>query len=439
MRLLLTESIEFMNDHLSDPNITLFQARALSPKEMKATLEHLAQCNRCRQRSHEHFQATNAYQTSTITLSPVLQFRHEHLEAEQLSAFVNESLDQEEQEIAQAHLQACHQCRSELQSLLAFQAELKTELRHRYGPKSTPKQKWQWKSWWPAWQWKPVFAATFVMVCVLATMLVLLKQGKRQSTLPIALASPSASATPVNPTPSASLTTTPSATSTVSEETVIASLRDGAGMIALTNTGSLEGISSATDELRGDIAIVLRTGKLKKPAILHDLTNDVDTVRGKITDQAVKKLLTPVGITVLTNRPVLHWQPIEKAIGYEVEIADGRGNEIARSERLPAAGQRWQPLQALPRGTIYTWTVRAIHEEQAGTGLPPTGRFKVLGASEARELARLKKQAPSHLVLGLFYVRTGMLPEAQEEFKALTNKNPDSPLARKLLQTVQAW
>jgi hypothetical protein len=428
-----------MNDHLSDPKIILFQARALPSAEMMAALEHLAQCIRCRQRSHEHFQATNAYQASTITLSPALEFRHEHLDAEQVTALVNQSLDSEDTEIAQAHLQTCYECRSEVQSLFAFQEELKTELRHRYGPKPAPKQAGQWKSLWAAWQWKPVFAATFVAACLLTTILVLLNQGKRQNTSPIAVASPSASATMINPSPSASPATSPSATESVPEETVVASLQDRAGMIAITNTGNVEGIPSVADELRGDIVAALRSGKLTKPTILNDLANDVDTVRGKATDQAATQLLTPVGITVLANRPVLHWQRVEKAIGYEVEIADGRGNEIARSERLLASTQRWQPTQPLQRGTMYTWTVRAIYEEQAATAFPSTSRFKVLEVTKARELTRLKAQANSHLVLGLFYAREGMLPEAKRELKLLAKKNPDSPLARKLLQTVLAW
>lgn len=428
-----------MINHLSNSQIIMFQARALPSAEMIAVLEHLAQCIHCRQRSHEHFQATNAYRTSTITLSPALQFRHEHLDGEQVTAFVNKKLDQEDEEIVQAHLQTCHRCHAEVQDWLAFEGELQAELRTRYGPKPAPKQAWQWKLWGQGWQWKPVLATTFVAVCLLATILIALNQSKRQNTSPVALASPSASATVITPSPSASPTTPPSTTSTAPEETVIASLRDGAGMIALTNTGNLEGLSIVTDELRDDITAALRTGKLHKPAILNDLASEGETVRGKATDKALLQVLTPVGITVVSNRPVLRWQPVEKSIGYEVEIADGRGNEVARSERLPASSTRWQPPQALPRGTMYTWTVRAIREEPTTTALPPAGRFKVLGANEARVLARLKAQAPTHLALGLFYVRAGMLPQAQQELKALAHQNPNSPLARRLLQTVQAW
>lgn len=210
-------------------------------------------------------------------------------------------------------------------------------------------------------------------------------------------------------------------------------------MIAVTRTGELEGVPSVTDELRGDIVSAMRTGKLHKPTIFHDLANEGETVRGTATKNSSQPLLTPVGITVLSNRPMLRWQPVEKAIGYEIEIADGRGNEVARSERLPASIKQWQPTQPLARGTIYTWTVRVIHVEQSTTTSSPTGRFQVLGASDASKLTRLQKQTPSHLVLGMFYARVGMLPEAQQEFKALAKQNPNSAFVWKLLQTVQAW
>jgi hypothetical protein len=87
---------------------------------------------------------------------------------------------------------------------------------------------------------------------------------------------------------------------------------------------------------------------------------------------------------------------------------------------------------------MYTWTVHAIQEKSPSTTVP-TARFKVLEAAKVRELTRLQAQTNSHLVLGLFYVRAGMLPEAKQMLKLLADKNPNSPLARKLLQTVQAW
>ena len=141
----------------------------------------------------------------------------------------------------------------------------------------------------------------------------------------------------------------------------------------------------------------------------------------------------------MADRPVLRWQPIAEATSYEVVIADARGNEIARGESLSAA---WQPSQSLPRGVVYTWTVSAIRNGQSDTTSAltvPESKFKVLEIAKVQELARLKKQVGSHLVLGLFYAREGMLAEAEQELKFLVRMNPRSPVARKLLRAVQAW
>jgi hypothetical protein len=427
-----------MNDHLSDSQILLFQARALPSAEMIAALEHLAQCIRCRQRSHGYYQATNAYQASEITLSPAFQWRHEHLDTEQVKAFVKKTLDKEDEEIAQAHLQTCPHCRDEVQDWRSFEAELRMDLRTRYGPNPTPSQAWQWKSLWSAWQWKPLFASLLVAV-LLATIVVILNRANRKAPSPNVAAIPSPTTTAIPPSPSVSPTTLPHPIGEAPEDTLIASLRDRAGIIAVTQAGSVEGLPAVAEEFRGDIVAALRTGKLDKPALLNDLASEAGTVRGKVSNEAISQLLAPVGITVLATRPVLHWQGVEKATGYEVQIADGRGNEIAHSEILAASTNRWQPPQALPRGVMYAWSVRAIYEESTTSAMLPTGRFKVLDTAKARELNRLKAQTNSHLVLGMFYAREGMLPEAKQELKLLAKKNPDSPLARKLLQTVQGW
>lgn len=426
-----------MNDHLSDSQILLFQARALPSAEMITALDHLAQCIRCRQRNHEQYQAINAYQASAITLSPAFQWRHEHLDAEQVKAFVNKTLDKEEEEVTQVHLQTCQHCRAEVQDWLSFEKELQTELRTRYGPK--PTQSCQWKSLWPAWGWKPIFATVLIAACLLTTIVLILNQTNRRASSPIVTAIPSPTTSAIQPSPSVSPTALPNPTGAAPEETVIASLRDRTGLIAVTKAGSVEGLPGVAEELRNDIVAAFRTGKLDKPAMLNELASDAGTVRGKASNEAPSQLLTPIGITVLATRPVLHWQSVEKAIGYEVQIADGRGNKVAQSELLPASTQRWQPPQALKRGAIYTWTVRSLHEDSTATAPLPTGHFKVLDATKARELTLLKAQANSHLVLGIFYVREGMLVEAKQELKLLVRKNHDSPLARKLLQTVQGW
>ena len=66
----------------------------------------------------------------------------------------------------------------------------------------------------------------------------------------------------------------------------------------------------------------------------------------------------------------------------------------------------------------------------------PEIKFAVLSTADFRELSRLKK-SNSHLALGVFYARVGLLNEAQREFEKLVELNPESELPRKLIQSVR--
>ena len=68
----------------------------------------------------------------------------------------------------------------------------------------------------------------------------------------------------------------------------------------------------------------------------------------------------------------------------------------------------------------------------------PQMKFKILSASSAQELEQLKK-ARSHLALGVFYAREGMIAEAEREFQILIHQNPRSLVLKKLLKQIQVW
>ncbi len=425
-----------MNEHLTDKQSQAFQARTLPPKEMVTALQHLESCENCRARSHQSFQQLNNFQPPAIFLLPEFQLRHEHLDEEQLTALADNLLGVEEREILRAHLQGCSRCGEELRSFMAFRQELATELNIRYAPTSFPKQRWQWQTNWNAFTWKPLYAGFLVVACLLVLMIFFWSQGSEQA---INTSSPLPTTTivllpdPSTPTP------TPPINPGQQENEVIASLRDMTGTIAVTRDGKIQGIEGTSPELQHFIDEAVRTPQIKKPAILNDLKGEAITTRGTTMREVQLRLRFPVGVTVVADRPVLRWQPIAEATSYEVMIADARGNEIARGESLSAA---WQPSQALPRGVIYTWTVSAIRNGQSVTTpslAVPESKFKVLELAKVQELARLKKQGGSHLALGLFYAREGMLREAEQELKSLVRMNPNSPIAGKLLRDVRAW
>lgn len=69
----------------------------------------------------------------------------------------------------------------------------------------------------------------------------------------------------------------------------------------------------------------------------------------------------------------------------------------------------------------------------------PEMRFMALDEERMRELQLLKKRTKSHLALGAFYARAGMLAEAEREFQTYRSENPQSPLADKLIRQIQSW
>src|SRR5205807_7513160 len=151
------------------------------------------------------------------------------------------------------------------------------------------------------------------------------------------------------------------------------------------------------------------------------------------------KLLSPASVVIILVRPTFEWEKLVGATSYRVSVGDLKGHEIAKSEELPADQTRWTPPTSLMRGEIYIWEVEATIDGKKlvspGTSAPQM-KFKILSVSSAQELEQLKK-ARSHLALGVFYAREGMMLEAEGEFQELTRLNPSSKVASDLLRAVR--
>jgi len=106
---------------------------------------------------------------------------------------------------------------------------------------------------------------------------------------------------------------------------------------------------------------------------------------------------------------------------------------------LPANTLSWTPASVLKRGVVYSWTIRAVNQNGGVSSLTSQGKFKVLAEDGNRKLNRLKIASQSHLALGLFYAREGMIAQAEREFGVLVKENPDSALAKRLLSEVRSW
>jgi hypothetical protein len=112
---------------------------------------------------------------------------------------------------------------------------------------------------------------------------------------------------------------------------------------------------------------------------------------------------------------------------------------VSQSEELPATQTQWKAPAGFRRGQIFSWVVTAVVDGKkvvSPSVSAPEMKFAILSAADFQELTRLKK-SNSHLALGVFYARAGLLDETEREVQRLIELNPQSDLPRRLLQGVR--
>jgi hypothetical protein len=248
--------------------------------------------------------------------------------------------------------------------------------------------------------------------------------GSQQFDPSEAPARPSPSPTQPGPAaaaPPASLTPTPASGGPTT------SLVDGDRTLQFNETGVVSGLESFPEEIRADISEALLTGVAKRAMDWNELASAPEM-------KPSAWLQYPNKVVVSEDRPNFRWAPVAGASRYQVRISDAIGREVAGSEALPPDPPQWKPIIRLRRGAVYTWSVIATLDDKE---VIAEARFKLLAADKMNELTKLKAQSPSHLALGLFYTREGVLVLARREFELLARENPNTPIVAKLLRQSQ--
>lgn len=375
---------------------------------MVVVAAHISDCEACRRL----FQQTAARQMeplpTSINLSPQFWFKDDHLEYEELIDLVEDRLDAQEREIINLHTTTCEMCREDLRSFREFVNQVERDLQAGDRVEEQNQSSW-WK--WPALNWKWGYAAALAAAGIIVFSMIVWRRSETPqlpnigpSPAPSTIASSSPQPTPMQsvlplPSPSAIVNRTPE------DESLIAA-------------------------------------DLKKPAVLDDLFVGSSAQRGINNDQSPFKLLSPTRAVIEEDRPTFRWDLLKDASGYQVQLVASGSREFTSSERLSAETTQWTPATSLKRGVVYKWMVTAIvngEEVSSPAATAPETRFMPLGEQQVRELQSLKKRTKSHLALGAFYARAGMLTEAEREFQSYRNDNPQSPLADKLIRQVQLW
>ncbi len=217
-------------------------------------------------------------------------------------------------------------------------------------------------------------------------------------------------------------------------------LNDRQRTVTVNKAGELSGLENIPIETQREVAEALVAQKIEPPAITKELSPTNVTLRGPSAGQPFK-LLTPGRTVVVSDRPSFTWEKLSGATGYRVLVGDLRGHEVAKSEELLPDRTSWTPPRPLKRGETYAWNVIAIVDGKELYSPGPSAsamKFQVLSTTDLQRLSELEKTG-SHLALGVFYAREGMVAEAEHEFQILAKENPRSPVAKKLLKQIQSW
>jgi len=435
-----------MNAHLSNEIVERFHSQSLTGADRGVIYNHILGCEACRRRVVTPQAEAVALQTLSDHLLPQEGEEPYHLDPTTIEAFVDDKLDALDRNIAKLHLEDCAECSDEVidlrESLATMKAvsraaEMSPSLRS-HARFSTPMR----------------IAAAVALVSFAAIALFVIWRLKSTITerspgrditvqnQPTPGPSPVATPTP-KLEPSPNLAANPNGSnegpSQPPPKETLASLKDGPNQIRLDQSGTVSGLGSLPVESRVAVKNALAGEKLDRPDVLDEVTTPQASVRGPNEDEEPIRIAYPTNAVIAEAKPKFRWAASKTAAAYRIEIADEGFRQVAKSQDLPANTLSWTPASVLKRGVVYSWTIRAVNQNGEVSSLTSQGKFKVLGEEGNRRLNRLKITSQSHLALGLFYAREGMIAQAEREFGVLVKENPDSSVAKRLLSEVRSW
>lgn len=432
-----------MSAHLSNEILERFHRQSLTGVDRGAIYKHVLGCETCRGKVVTSQTAAVALRALTDHMLPQEGEEPFHLDPATIDAFVNDTLDPLERSTVKLHLEDCQECADEVNDFRESLATMKASREHRGGesvaiPSPKPRTRFS----------VPMRVAAAVALITFTTIaLIVLYKWRTTSIQTTAGSPPTPLASPQAPdvVPSPALATSPQLVKNPpgkgpveKEADVIAVLKDGPNEITLDRSGNVSGLPSMPSGSRDAVKEALSGESIARPGVLDEIATTAVSERGTTGNEERIRIAGPTNRVIVENQPTLRWNLSKTAEAYRVEIADATFHQIAKSEDLPATSQNWKSPTQLKRGAVYTWTIRAVDKTGQSSPISSQAKFKVLGENGLRELNQLRLRQ-SHLALGLFYAREGMIAEAEREFGILVKDNPDSAVAKKLLKDVTSW
>jgi anti-sigma factor RsiW len=422
-------------EHLTQKQIEDYAQNRITAAELLAASDHLDECEACRAHVEAALNVDSAFFAVREEAFAGNGTSGGHLTSEQTAEYVDKNLSGDELQFVTDHLSSCEQCAFAVDDLRAFRNQIAPSLDRDYGPVSVApvvRKSWRFVSLFAG---GPVPAFVTAVLAIVGLLLVgwivlrMQKEQKREVAViaPTPAPQPSPSAVPsveVQPQPARS---------------VVVQLNDGAGVVSVDQDGKLSGADNLPASYQELVKKALTSQRIERSSQLQGLTRPPSSLMGANEPGREFSLLAPAGVVVLSDRPAFRWSRFEGTSGYVVEIYDEQFKLVMSSPEVTTVS--WTATQALPRGHVYSWQVKAVKDGQEVT-VPrppaPQARFRVLDQAKADELVKAKRAyGSSHLTLALLYANAGLLNEAEQELRIVQRANPQSEIVRKLLRQVR--
>jgi hypothetical protein len=439
-----------MTEHLSTKTLERFHQHALTTMDRSLIYDHVLSCEECRKQIVSPEIEVVALETLSADLLSEKVEEALHLDYETIESYVDGTLDTSGRNQIAAHLNVCSTCSAEVSDLRESLAAMTDTAAIGGKNRVSLRQKLQGFV-------RPPFLQSPLRISIAVAFMILLAitvavVWRLTSTDPAAVSNkeltadtnPTPTQSPVtvqsssspSPTPAASPSPATPFTSPTEPGRQILALNDGPNKIVLERSGKLRGVEALPVGTQRAVREVLLANNITKPEVLNELSVPSVSQRAPAGDLEAATVIYPVQTVITDQTPTLQWSPAKGATTYRVEIGDANFRQVAKSEDLPRTVHSWKFSTPLRRGGIYTWTVRAIDGD--GDSLTSQAKFKILPDEKINELAQLRVTR-SHLGLGIFYAREGMLEEAERELQIFQKENPGTTLPAHLLQQIKSW
>ncbi|HEV7396688.1 MAG TPA: hypothetical protein VGN86_09290 [Pyrinomonadaceae bacterium] len=426
-----------MLDHPSSEELALYRSRALTPDLFLSIHRHIAACEECSAQSPAEASVKQDYEILMSAVTPDPHEAEYHLTSAELSAYVNETLDDVDSESAASHLEVCADCQHTAEQLR--NAILSTPLPVVGHGLEKEQSHRPWAMTFLTFGIRPLRFATLLVIMLGVVLLGWLLLRGRLAQPPTRDISANANTTPASspadhspaPNQNGVQASVPTDGSTPKPDST---------NVPTPNDISEDIPEAVSPDLRRAIMAALTTQRLEKPRILTELGGTPGRLMSDSGNGLPFRLLSPVGKVLLEQRPTFNWQPLAGVNSYLVTIADDQLNEVATSGQL--TNTSWRIPIGLKQGATYSWQVTAFKDGQRiiSPVMPaPQAKFRIADRSQREELGRMKREIPNyHLGLGVLYTRAGLLEDAEREFEALAKDKSQSEIGARLLKQVRS-